>query len=203
MAFGGSAQPKTRALRSIQVEQERYLAPELVREGRNTHTNKIDVWAMGCILYELAFGRKAFSNDTDVLSYLQSEERPEIPFDLSSATPILPIDSPFRGVLANIIETMLEIEPSHRPPARSLTETFTALYRYMQDKDRDPSAVQLRAVLADSALPLLINISQFDNASPVPMLQFNRTPLPFSIDSLIFMYRAVYKGYQQVRYTMQ
>ena len=153
---------------------------------------------MGCILYELAFEKKAFCNDMAVLSYLQSKERPQIPSNSerdSSATPIFPTDSPFRGVLVNVIDTMLELEPSQRPPARSLAETFTALYKFMQDKDRAPSAVQLRAVLADSALPLLINISQIDHPSTIPTLEFNRNPPPFPIDSLIFMYRAVYKGH--------
>src|ERR1700694_4136583 len=49
-----------------------YRAPELIRE-RPSYNNKVDIFAMGCILYELANGgRKAFSNDFSVLQYAVS-----------------------------------------------------------------------------------------------------------------------------------
>ena len=38
-----------------------YRAPELLDESR--YTNKVDIWAMGCILYEVVTGRKAFDTD--------------------------------------------------------------------------------------------------------------------------------------------
>jgi serine/threonine protein kinase len=33
------------------------------------YTNKVDVWGLGCILYELAFGTKAFREDWNVRNY--------------------------------------------------------------------------------------------------------------------------------------
>ena len=49
-----------------------YRAPELLALESNdkaVYTNKVDIWSMGCILYELAAGQKAFRNDLDVYDY--------------------------------------------------------------------------------------------------------------------------------------
>jgi serine/threonine protein kinase len=38
-----------------------YRAPELIQlDDKGTYTNKVDIWAMGCILYEIVFRSKAF-----------------------------------------------------------------------------------------------------------------------------------------------
>jgi len=46
-----------------------YRAPELVSDSKGVYNNKVDVWSMGCILYELAVGRKAFRDDWAVIQY--------------------------------------------------------------------------------------------------------------------------------------
>jgi serine/threonine protein kinase len=53
-----------------------YRAPELVaeEEGRHQYNNKVDIWSLGCILYECISGRKAFPNDLTVLTYLQARK---------------------------------------------------------------------------------------------------------------------------------
>jgi serine/threonine protein kinase len=56
-----------------------YRAAELVKDEKLTYTNKVDIWAMACILYEVAFQKKAFGGDMAVLSYALSKEPPEIP----------------------------------------------------------------------------------------------------------------------------
>lgn len=53
-----------------------YRAPELLAEPA-TYTNKVDIWAMGCILHELAVARKAFINDQAVLDYRTSNMKTE------------------------------------------------------------------------------------------------------------------------------
>src|SRR5437879_2079743 len=49
-----------------------YRAPELLREV-SKYNNKVDIWAMGCIMYELASGQKAFGSD-DGVRYLSPDD---------------------------------------------------------------------------------------------------------------------------------
>ena len=46
-----------------------YIAPEIF--GRMPYNEKADVWALGCILYELASLKPAFSGHTFLLSIMQ------------------------------------------------------------------------------------------------------------------------------------
>lgn len=38
-----------------------YMSPEIIKEDRN-YTNKIDVWALGCVIYELITLEKLFDD---------------------------------------------------------------------------------------------------------------------------------------------
>jgi len=58
---------------------EGYRAPELrIKDPR--YSTKTDVWSLGCVLYELAFGKQAFLDDWNVREYVQSKEL-DLPFD--------------------------------------------------------------------------------------------------------------------------
>ena len=46
-----------------------YPAPELVDGEFEIYTNKVDIWALGCIFYETMFKAKAFGNDGAVMAY--------------------------------------------------------------------------------------------------------------------------------------
>ena len=52
-----------------------YRAPELLRDERAGYNNKVDIWSIGCILYELASGRKLFDSDWRVHEYYRSKEQ--------------------------------------------------------------------------------------------------------------------------------
>ena len=60
-----------------------YRSPELVKDG--IYTNKVDIWAMGCIFYEIIFRHKAFRNDNAVYDYYHHHkatgEKVGLPFD--------------------------------------------------------------------------------------------------------------------------
>ena len=45
-----------------------YRAPELLSE-HPTYTNKVDIWALGCILYELVTEKIAFKSDLEICEY--------------------------------------------------------------------------------------------------------------------------------------
>src|ERR1700685_2478180 len=54
-----------------------YRAPELVADVGH-FTNKVDIWASGCILFELITGTKAFLNDWAVREYYQTNSSKDI-----------------------------------------------------------------------------------------------------------------------------
>jgi len=70
-------------------------APELLNENP-TYTNKVDIWALGCILYELFFETKTFASDWNVNEYRISK---------SPQTPIPPTETP--EVLETHVSVML------------------------------------------------------------------------------------------------
>ena len=49
-----------------------YLSPEMSRG--DSFTNKVDVWGLGCILYELCTGSKAFQSQSSLYHYVNSTE---------------------------------------------------------------------------------------------------------------------------------
>jgi serine/threonine protein kinase len=103
-----------------------YRAPELVQYVENrTYTNKVDIWAMGCILYELVFHKKAFPNDHAV--YLYSLEYPN-----SGATLDIPVmsdiinDKARMAFVSRILSEMLDVSVRTRPRADSICKRFIA-----------------------------------------------------------------------------
>lgn len=102
-----------------------YRAPETVKDEK--YTNKVDIWAMGCILYELAFRKKAFNSDMAVLSYHFSKTGPEIPLEMAldpSGKVMLPVTTAATQKVGNAIYAMLELEPTKRPSADYLVDIF-------------------------------------------------------------------------------
>ena len=94
-----------------------YRAPELVKTG--TFTNKVDIWALGCILYEVVTLQKAFSSDNEVydyfLQYSYTGERLRLPLDLGNYQ-----NEEFEVSMGELIHKMLEVDSSLRPSAVDL-----------------------------------------------------------------------------------
>lgn len=72
---------------------------------------------MGCILFELAEGKRAFNKDTSTLKY--TYEPLTLTFDR--------IDS--QDYIYELVLEMLDIDPSRRPPVPELCRTFSHLYQ--------------------------------------------------------------------------
>lgn len=65
------------------------MAPEicLAKEEASSYTNSVDIFALGCILYELWMGERAFPRQNSLLSYASDYcPMPQVPSD-SSASP--------------------------------------------------------------------------------------------------------------------
>src|SRR5271154_7464967 len=72
--FGISAEATSRNARTSRYSQGTscYRAPELLRLPA-TYTNKSDLWALGCVIYEMSTSGTAFGGDWDVHQYDVSE----------------------------------------------------------------------------------------------------------------------------------
>ena len=94
-----------------------YRAPELVRSG--TFNNKVDIWAIGCILYEVVTLQKAFATDNAVYDYsvqhVVSGENMKLPLDLGVYQ-----DAEFEDAIGDLVHAMLEVDSSKRPSAVDL-----------------------------------------------------------------------------------
>jgi serine/threonine protein kinase len=96
-----------------------YRAPELLSEEA-TFTKKVDIWALGCILYELAVGKKVFPFDFDTREYAVAKKMLQISLPSS-------IDEDIQSPLSNLIREMLRITPKDRPSAEELNKLFCIL----------------------------------------------------------------------------
>ena len=54
-----------------------YRAPELLRGG-NQFSRKSDIWALGCILYEMCMRKKAFMGDWEISDWVTGSANPDI-----------------------------------------------------------------------------------------------------------------------------
>lgn len=102
-----------------------YRSPELVREL--IYNNKVDIWALGCIVYELIFLEKAFGSDMAVydyyLNYTYSGKKIELSFD-----EVLCPSVTIQHALKTLLHSMLEVEYWKRPRAVQIFEGFETLF---------------------------------------------------------------------------
>jgi len=94
-----------------------YRAPELIRDIHQ-FTNKVDIWALGCILQELTNKSKAFKDDWDIRACIESKE-------LILSNPSVP--EVLQDHFAKIRDSLLSLNYETRPRAselRLLSEAF-------------------------------------------------------------------------------
>ena len=121
--FGLTVEGSTRTNRHTEYASgtQGYRAPELLRLGANstsTYTNKVDIWSMGCILFELTTRNKAFESDWAVFEYCASQKNIGT---ISNNT----FDGHSIEIVTKHLVNMLQISPSDRPSASSLSTEFS------------------------------------------------------------------------------
>jgi serine/threonine protein kinase len=102
-----------------------YRSPELASDYK--FSTKVDIWTMGCLLYELAVGRRAFCNDYAVLQYCERNEPFLICLDSFR-------DETAKPVISGAISRMLQKDPSQRPTAAALYDEFSSHCRMESPK---------------------------------------------------------------------
>ena len=120
------------AVRTLQTSKSRgtegYRAPELLlsHPGKKAvFSKKVDIWSIGCVLYELAVCKKAFFNDFAILHYQSFTEPLDIPLDKSFSEQCI-------EVINRNIRSMLALTSSSRPSAADLENEFVKNFRTNQ-----------------------------------------------------------------------
>ena len=93
-----------------------YRAPELLIEDHAVFSNKVDIWSLGCILYELSVGRKAFADDFAILTHSQLKT----PLNIT----LQGFDDIAVTCISNKILDMLQVDPTLRPSSSTLLQDF-------------------------------------------------------------------------------
>lgn len=102
-----------------------YRAPELLSESNLSFNKMVDIWSLGCILYELCVGKKAFENDwaTHEFSLQRELKTVSIPN--------------FNGHICHRLEQLisetLHHTPQSRPSAISLKDRFSEVSQHLKD----------------------------------------------------------------------
>ena len=104
-----------------------YRAPELMDSNGNPamYNNKVDIWAMGCILYELATGIRPFKSDWEVLNHRFSGKNINVVLDDM-------FDTHSVEIITKDIVDMLQVDPADRPSASFLSNEFNRKLRLAQ-----------------------------------------------------------------------
>jgi len=95
-----------------------YRAPELLQEGEAVYTNKVDIWALGCILYQLVVGIKPFASDIAVLDHYRLGSSLDIKVDEM-------LNADLASLSVKAIHEMLQTNPASRPTASTLLDAWS------------------------------------------------------------------------------
>ncbi|KAL7976081.1 hypothetical protein Chor_009759 [Crotalus horridus] len=123
MAFPGRLSPQV-------VGTPCYISPELC-EGK-PYNQKSDIWALGCVLYELASLKRAF----------EAANLPALVLKIMSGT-FAPISDRYSPELRQLILSLLNLDPSKRPPLNEIMAEALCV-RPLLDLYTDVGSVRMR-----------------------------------------------------------
>lgn len=110
-----------------------YRAPEILRED-GQYTNKVDIFALGCILFELATKTQAFTGDWAVRDYAISTSLTNLPVDFAKT-----VDENLKNVIVTIIHETLLPDPAARPSARGILKDMINPFVGRLEESSSPS----------------------------------------------------------------
>lgn len=152
-----------------------YYAPEFLVGEKPQYNNKVDIWSMGCILYELAVSKQAFPHDIATLEYKWSGVIPNIPFDEY-------FSDECKAAIMGCINEMLNLDAELRPPAAKLVKLFCANFNQNGDATNDNMQVDLDLEISP---PNTESSPPFASSTQVAPTTAPSTPTDRSISSLL------------------
>jgi len=87
--------------------------------GDPKFTNKVDIWATGCVIYEIILRKKAFLKDRETLAQAVRSQLDGKGIELPETVDCIP-DKQYWTLLSHMIQFMLEVKPAMRPAAQKL-----------------------------------------------------------------------------------
>ena len=97
-----------------QVSTQIYGAPEVLGSDSNSetsvYTKSVDIWSLGCVIYELLVGTRLFASGEQVSRYYYRN----LPFPEDKLKELSP---PTDDAGISLLKSMLEIQPEDRPTA--------------------------------------------------------------------------------------
>jgi len=107
-------QPQATTTFHTQVSTQIYGAPEVLgldsTSETSVYTNSVDIWSLGCVIYELLAGTRLFASETQISRY--SLGIWPFPEDKLKALP-----TPTDDAGISLLKSMLSIQPKDRPTA--------------------------------------------------------------------------------------
>ena len=104
-----------------------YRAPELIIDDSRRYTNKVDVWALGCIFYELLTHEKAFKEDYNIREYHNTST-------LNLTITISNVPDVLQSHFSEILQELLHLDFERRPKT---TELSSILQSYLAILNQD------------------------------------------------------------------
>lgn len=89
-----------------------YMAPEILREGWGSG-RRADIWAVGCIAYEICLGRKLAETNEALQAYIKTGQGDPSSIDRVLAT----VPERFGRPVREVIKACLHWDPERRPKA--------------------------------------------------------------------------------------
>lgn len=107
------------------------MAPELLGHNTKRFSKKVDMWALGCVTFELLCLQSAFSSDFDTWGHAQDQRE----WGQRPPKPNWPV--PFEGTTGNPISenlwlltyNLLEVDPSKRPNSSEAVRRSTQMLK--------------------------------------------------------------------------
>ena len=92
-------------------------------DGKCHYTNKVDIWAIGCIFYQIIFHEKPFYNDVAAHHYASEYHSSGKRLSIPAYSRVDP-DENRKAFISELINAMLEVDPDKRPTAEDLNKRF-------------------------------------------------------------------------------
>lgn len=125
--FGLSAQATSRRHHTTRYSRGTggHRAPELLQDPGH-FSNKVDMWALGCVIFQFVTRRLAFKEDWETRQYLDSDAAFVVPFSSIPSCPDF-----IQHVVSDSILDLLHKQPGNRPGASDIFRFFFVFSQFL------------------------------------------------------------------------